>query len=82
MMRMPDRSSFFRLAAAIAMLGCLAPAAQGQEYRPVFQLDQLKGPPVGAPNEVLVLGSPHLSGLSDSFRPTCWPRCSTAIPYS
>ncbi len=69
MMRMSDRSSFFRFAAALAMLGCLAPAVQGQEYRPAFQPDQLKGPPVGAPNEVLVLGSPHLSALPDSFQP-------------
>ena len=44
-------------------------AASAQEYRPSFHPDQLKGPPAGALNEVLVLGSPHLSSLPDSFRP-------------
>lgn len=43
-------------------------AARAQEYRPSFHPDQLKGPPVGKPNEVLVLGTAHLSGLK-AFRP-------------
>ncbi len=30
--------------------------------------DQLKGPPAGRPN-VLVLGSPHLSSLPETFTP-------------
>lgn len=38
-------------------------------YQPTFRPDQLKGPPKGQPNEVLVLGTPHLSGLPDSFEP-------------
>lgn len=54
------------LAAAWVAIGS---AASAQGYRPSFQPDQLKGPPAGALNEVLVLGSPHLSGLPDSFRP-------------
>lgn len=43
-------------------------AAARQEYRPSFQPDRLKGPPAGKPNEVMVLGSPHLSGFGESFR--------------
>lgn len=38
-------------------------------YRPTFHPDQLKGPPAGRPNEVLVLGSPHLSSLPKTFEP-------------
>ena len=52
-------------ATAFVVWGSVAAA---QEYRPSFHPDQLKGPPAGALNEVLVLGSPHLSDLPDSFR--------------
>nr|WP_216666854.1 DUF5694 domain-containing protein [Stenotrophomonas bentonitica] len=38
-------------------------------YTPSFHPDQLKGPPVGPPNQVLVLGSPHLSVLPKTFAP-------------
>jgi hypothetical protein len=55
------------LAPALAFL--LASAASAQPYTPSFHPDQLKGPPAGAPNEVVVLGTPHLSGLPDSFTP-------------
>lgn len=48
------------LAAAV-----LAGAAQ---YRPDFNPGRLKGPPAGPPNEVMVLGTPHLAGLPKSFR--------------
>lgn len=51
-----------------ALLTAALPAA-GQDYRPSFRPDQLKGPPAGAPNEVLVLGTPHLSSLNDGFDP-------------
>ncbi len=44
-------------------------ASHAQDYRPSFRPDTLKGPPVGAPNEVLVLGTAHLSGLPDTFTP-------------
>lgn len=54
---------------AAATLMAFSSAATAQDYRPDFRPDQLKGPPAGAPNEVLVLGSPHLSSLPDSFRP-------------
>lgn len=43
--------------------------ASAQEYHPSFQPDELSDRPVGDPNEVMVLASPHLSQLPDSFRP-------------
>ena len=52
-----------------AGLALVALPAMSQTYRPTFHPDELKGPPKGAPNEVLVLGTPHLSGLPDSFTP-------------
>ena len=55
------------IAAAISVV--VVSAAAAQDYRPAFHPDQLKGPPAGAPNEVLVLGSPHLSALPETFRP-------------
>ncbi|ADG09264.1 hypothetical protein B7G68_03875 [Caulobacter segnis] len=45
----------------------IAGAAQAQDYRPTFHPDTLKGPPIGRANEVLVLGTPHLSGLPKTF---------------
>lgn len=36
-------------------------------YRPAFDPSRLKGPPAGKMNEVLVLGTPHLSSLPDSL---------------
>jgi hypothetical protein len=35
----------------------------------VFDPGRLKGPAAGVPNEVLVLGTPHLSGLPATFQP-------------
>lgn len=46
-----------------------AGTAAAQDYQPAFHPDLLKGPPAGAANEVLVLGSPHLSGLPPAFSP-------------
>ncbi|WP_375428075.1 DUF5694 domain-containing protein [uncultured Sphingomonas sp.] len=43
--------------------------ALAQEYRPSFRPETLKGPPVGLPNQVLVLGTSHLSGLPETFTP-------------
>ncbi|WP_334656471.1 hypothetical protein [Sphingomonas panaciterrae] len=58
------------LAAAMALTGATTTSAAAPgDYRPAFRPDQLKGPPAGAPNEVLVLGTVHLSGLGDGFRP-------------
>lgn len=47
------------------MLTCLPASAQA--YQPSFRPSELKGPVTGLPNEVLVLGTPHLSELPDTF---------------
>ena len=55
---------------SIGLLGILPlvpGAAAAQDYRPAFRPETLKGPPAGAPNQLLVLGTTHLSGLPDSF---------------
>ena len=44
-------------------------ASLAQDYRPSFRPETLKGPPAGAPNLVLVLGTGHLSGLSQTPSP-------------
>jgi hypothetical protein len=43
--------------------------AHGQAYRPAFHPETLKAPPDRQPNEVLVLGTSHLSGLPPTFQP-------------
>jgi hypothetical protein len=43
-------------------------AAAAQGYRPDFDPGALKGPASGTPNEVLVLGTPHLKYLPASFK--------------
>ncbi len=45
-----------------------ASTATAQAYRP-FDPSRLKGPHVGSQNQLLVLGSPHLSGMPAAFRP-------------
>ena len=61
---------FTRLASFLILGLCSAGAlAADAPYRPTFHPDQLKGPPAGRPNEVLVLGSTHLSGLPKTFQP-------------
>lgn len=62
------RTAIAALGLALAALASGAAAAQ-QDYRPAFRPDRLKGPPAGKPNEVLVLGSPHLSEFGEGFRP-------------
>lgn len=47
----------------------LAGPAAAQGYQPDFDPSKLKGPASGTPNEVLVLGTPHLSQLPASFDP-------------
>ncbi|MFC0253419.1 DUF5694 domain-containing protein [Massilia consociata] len=44
-------------------------AAAAQAYRPDFDPSKLKGPAAGPANEVLVLGTSHLSQLPESFDP-------------
>ncbi|WP_442253124.1 DUF5694 domain-containing protein [Stenotrophomonas pavanii] len=59
---------FPRLASLLILGLCSAGAlAADGTYRPSFQPDLLKGPPPGPPNQVMVLGSPHLSGLPKTF---------------
>lgn len=49
----------------------LASSAAGQQpaYKPDFDPSAHKGPAASEPNEVLVLGTPHLSSLPTTFRP-------------
>lgn len=56
----------WRLAAAIAAVAG-ASMATAQTYHP-FDTSQLKGPHSGPHNQLLVLGSPHLSGMPAAFR--------------
>ncbi len=70
---MSRRRKFDRLTrlALVAAALAVAPtgAAAASAYRPVFRPETLKGPPAGAPNEVLILGTPHLSDLPKTFAP-------------
>lgn len=54
-------------AALISMTLCGAAAAQ--DYQPDFDPSKFKGPATGPANEVLVLGSAHLSQLPKTFKP-------------
>jgi hypothetical protein len=45
-----------------------ASSAMAQTYRPAFDPSALEDGPVGSPNEVMVLGTPHLSQLPGEFR--------------
>ena len=67
MHRLPARigSTALAIAAAVAIAG----VAAAQHHQPTFHPDRLKGSPTRTPNEVLVLGTTHLSGLPDGFRP-------------
>ncbi|HHA2859898.1 MULTISPECIES: DUF5694 domain-containing protein [Stenotrophomonas] len=61
---------FPRIATLLFLAMCSNSAlATDTAYRPAFHPDRLKGPPAGRPNEVLVLGTTHLSGLPTSFQP-------------
>lgn len=63
------RLPYILCASAIGLLLLLPSAATAQQYRPSFRPETLKGPPAGAPNEVLVLGTGHLSELSETPTP-------------
>lgn len=58
-----------RLVTTFAFLLALPGWTAAQPHRPDFDPATLKGPASGTPNEVLVLGSPHLSQLPASFDP-------------
>lgn len=62
----PRRAS---LIAALLLAAGSGAMGQAREYRPSFRPDRLTDRPAGRPNQVLVLGSPHLSTLPASFRP-------------
>jgi hypothetical protein len=62
--RMPQR----RLAMLLATCLC-ATAACAQTTRDAFDPGKLKGPTRGVPNEVMVLGTAHLSQLPAAFQP-------------
>lgn len=49
---------------AICVASCDAPP---KDYTPPFDTSQYKGPQKGVQNQLLILGSPHLSQLPDSF---------------
>jgi len=57
-----------RLAIMLATFFC-ACAAHAQSTRDAFDPSTLKGPARGTPNEVMVLGTAHLSQLSAPFQP-------------
>ncbi len=58
------------IATMVSLLGLGgATALSGQEYRPSFRPAEMDDTPAGLPNAVMVLATPHLSGLPDSFRP-------------
>lgn len=63
-------STRLRLIGAIGFLLLSSGATFAQGYRPAFRPDTLKGPPAGRPNEVLVLGSTHLSSAPSTFKPS------------
>lgn len=48
----------------------LSGAATAQDYQPAFDPSRLKGPVTGPANEIMVLGSPHLSQLPKTFGPS------------
>jgi hypothetical protein len=62
------------LLAATALL-CAA-SAHAQD---IFDPSKLKGPAKGTPNEVLVLGTAHLSGLKEPFQPASLKRVNERL---
>ena len=58
-----------RMTGLLATALLCAAGAHAQEPAKIFNPGALKGPARGTPNEVLVLGTAHLSGLKDPFKP-------------
>lgn len=54
---------------AFLIAAVMSNAAGAQAYQPDFDPSRLKGPAAGPVNEVLVLGTPHLSYLPKTFDP-------------
>lgn len=61
-------ATMFRVFGVFLVVLCAMTSASAQTYRPAFQPDEMTDRPVGAANEVLVLGTPHLHELPDNFR--------------
>jgi hypothetical protein len=64
------------------MTGLLAAAllcAAGARAQDIFDPGKLKGPAKGTPNQVLVLGTAHLSGLKDPFQPASLKRLNERL---
>lgn len=57
-----------KLVAILISVAFSMTSASAQPYRSAFQPDEMDDRPVGMPNEVMVLGTPHLSELPDNFR--------------
>lgn len=55
--------------ALLSMAAGFSAMVNAQSYQPSFRPDALTDRPAGRPNEVLVVGSPHLSTLPASFMP-------------
>jgi hypothetical protein len=55
------------LACGALLLAVVSPV-HGQSYQPAFRPEALKGPPAGRLNDVLVVGSTHLSEASAAFK--------------
>lgn len=55
-------------ALALMLTACVGQASS-QPYRPGFDPSRLDDRPKGTPNRVLVVGTPHLSQLSNAFKP-------------
>jgi hypothetical protein len=56
------------LSAVAALTIAGAGASSAKDYTPAFQPAGIDDKPAGPPNEVMVLGTPHLAALPDSFR--------------
>ena len=58
------------IAAALQLIALtIAAPATAQDYGPFFKPDSMTDRPVGDPNEVMVLGTPHLSQYRDTLDP-------------
>jgi hypothetical protein len=57
----------------------LGAAANAQTPKAVFDPSTLKGPARGAPNEVMVLGTAHLSQLPPAFKPAALSRLNARL---
>jgi hypothetical protein len=61
------RNSLLVLALCAPLLACTH-TNPAHSYRPSFEPAKLSDRPLGKSNQVMVLASPHLSGMPDSFR--------------